>query len=138
MALPFILKDSIRLPVIAAPMFIVSGPEMVIAQCKAGIVGSFPALNARPPELLDKWLTRIRAELAAHDRAHPDRPSAPFAVNQIVHRSNGRLERDLEVCVRHEVPIVITSLGARPDVYEAVLDDYTPTGAVLFPRPRAA
>ena len=114
MPIPAILKDRLRLPAIASPMFIVSNPDLVIAQCKAGIVGSFPALNARPPELLDEWLTRIQAELAAHDEAHPDRPAAPFAVNQIVHRSNGRLERDLEVCVRYKVPIVITSLGARP------------------------
>jgi nitronate monooxygenase len=120
MPIPAIPRHRLRLPVIAAPMFIVSNPDLVIAQCKAGIVGSFPALNARPPELLDDWLTRIRAELAAHDEAHSDRPSAPFAVNQIVHRSNRRLERDLEVCVRHEVPVVITSLGVRPDVYDAV------------------
>ncbi|PYE82363.1 NAD(P)H-dependent flavin oxidoreductase [Pseudoroseicyclus aestuarii] len=115
-----ILKGRLSLPVVAAPMFIVSGPELVIAQCKAGIVGSFPALNARPPALLDEWLHRIREELAAHDRAHPEAPSAPFAVNQIVHRSNARLEQDLEVCVAHEVPLVITSLGARPEVNEAV------------------
>lgn len=120
MAVPSVLKDRLRLPAIASPMFIISNPDLVIAQCKAGVVGSFPALNARPAELLDEWLTRIQAELAAHDAANPDRPAAPFAVNQIVHRSNQRLEQDLEVCVRHKVPIVITSLGARPDVYEAV------------------
>jgi nitronate monooxygenase len=120
MTIPALLTGRLRLPAIAAPMFIVSTPDLVIAQCKAGVVGSFPALNARPPELLDEWLTRIEAELAAHDEAHPDRLSAPFAVNQIVHRSNERLEHDLEVCVRHQVPIVITSLGARSDVYEAV------------------
>ncbi|WP_029009989.1 NAD(P)H-dependent flavin oxidoreductase [Azospirillum halopraeferens] len=120
MPVPSVLTDRLRLPVIASPMFIISNPELVIAQCKAGVVGSFPALNARPAEALDGWLTRIREELAAHDAAHPDRPSAPFAVNQIVHRSNDRLEHDLEVCVRHRVPIVITSLGARTDVYEAV------------------
>lgn len=114
------LRARLRLPVIAAPMFIISGPDLVIAQCKAGIVGSFPALNARPQSLLDEWLHRIREELAAHDAAHPDRPSAPFAVNQIVHRSNDRLEADMEVCARHKVPIVITSLGARPELNDAV------------------
>jgi len=120
MALPPTLADGLRLPVVGAPMFIVSGPELVIAQCKAGIVGCFPSLNARPETLLDEWLHQIREELDAHDRAHPDRLSAPFAVNQIVHRSNGRLEHDLEACVRHKAPIVITSLGARPEVNEAV------------------
>jgi nitronate monooxygenase len=113
------LKRALRLPLIGAPQFIVSGPDLVIAQCKAGIVGSFPALNARPKELLDEWLHRIKQELAAHDRAHPDRPSAPFAVNQIVHKSNDRLEHDVELCVKHKVPIAITSLGAREDVYKA-------------------
>lgn len=120
MALPKILKDRLRLPVVAAPMFIVSNPDLVIAQCKAGIVGSFPALNARPKEALEEWLQRITEELAAHDAANPDAPSAPFAVNQIVHRSNDRLEHDLELCVKYKVPIVITSLGAREDVIEAV------------------
>lgn len=120
MPVPAVLQGRLRLPVIGSPMFIVSGPELVIAQCKAGIVGSFPALNARPASLLDEWLSRIQEELAAHDAANPDRPSAPFAVNQIVHRSNNRLEQDLEVCVRRKVPIVVTSLGARQDVYEAV------------------
>lgn len=120
MALPSILADRLRLPVVGAPMFIVSGPELVIAQCKAGVIGSFPALNARPESLLDEWLHQIREELAAWDRDHPDRPSAPFAVNQIVHRSNGRLEHDIEACVRHKVPIVISSVGARPEVNEAV------------------
>jgi nitronate monooxygenase len=110
----------LRIPVIASPMFIVSNPDLVIAQCKAGVVGSFPALNARPESMLDEWLARITEELAAHDRAHPDRPSAPYAVNQIVHRSNTRLEHDLEVCARHKVPIVITSLGAREDLNHAV------------------
>ena len=114
------LRARLRLPVIAAPMFIISGPDLVIAQCKAGIVGSFPALNARPQSLLDEWLHRIREELAAHDAAHPDRPSAPFAVNQIVHRSNDRLEADMAVCARHKVPIIITSLGARPELNDAV------------------
>ena len=120
MTLPSILQGRLALPVIGAPMFTVSVPDLVIAQCKAGIVGSFPALNARPPELLDEWLTSIRRELEAHDRSHPDRPAAPFAVNQIVHKSNVRLEHDLELCVRHRVPIVITSLGAREEVNQAV------------------
>jgi len=120
MPLPALFQNRLRLPVIGAPMFIVSGPELVIAQCKAGIVGSFPALNARPPSLLDEWIARITEELAAHDAAHPDAPSAPFAVNQIVHRSNDRLEQDLAVCARHRVPIVITSLGARADLNDAV------------------
>ena len=101
-------------------MFIVSCPALVIAQCTNGIVGSFPSLNARPAEKLDEWLAQIEAALAAHDTAHPDRLSAPFAVNLIVHRSNDRLEHDLRVCVAHKVPIVITSLGAREDVFEAV------------------
>ena len=114
------LKGRLRLPVIGAPLFILSGPELVIAQCKAGVVGSFPALNARPAAQLDEWLIQIQTELAAHDAAHPNRKSAPFAVNQIVHKSNTRLEHDVEMCVRHKVPIVITSLGARTDVNEAV------------------
>src|SRR3954469_23749798 len=108
--------DRLRLPVVAAPLFIISTPALVIAQCKAGIVGSMPALNARPPELLDEWLAEITEALAAHDRAHPEALSAPFAINQIVHRSNTRLEHDMEVCARHKVPIVITSLGARPEI----------------------
>ncbi|RAK56428.1 NAD(P)H-dependent flavin oxidoreductase [Phenylobacterium deserti] len=119
MALPQVLQGRLRLPVIASPMFIVSGPELVIAQCKAGIVGSFPALNARPASLLDEWLHQIEEELAAWDRDNPDRPSAPFAVNHIVHRTNDRLEHDLEVTTRRKVPILITSLGAREDVYAA-------------------
>ena len=110
----------LRLPVIAAPMFIVSGPELVIAQCKAGVVGSFPALNARGDSALDAWLTRIQSELAEHDAAHPDSPSAPFAVNLIVHKSNARHEEDLAIIARHKVPLVITSLGARTEVNEAV------------------
>jgi nitronate monooxygenase len=120
MALPPILRDRLRLPVIAAPMFIVSTPDLVIAQCKAGIVGSFPALNARPESLLDEWLHRITEELAAWDRDNPDAPSAPFAVNQIVYKTNTRLEHDLLACVKHKVPIVISSLGARPEVNDAV------------------
>ncbi len=113
----------LRLPLVASPMFILSGPELVIAQCKAGIVGSFPALNAREaegePPLLDAWLTQITEDLDKHNQENPDRPAAPFAVNQIVHRSNARLERDLEICVKHKVPIWITSLGARVEVNEA-------------------
>ncbi|MCR9126481.1 MAG: nitronate monooxygenase family protein [Rhodobacteraceae bacterium] len=115
--------QGLRLPLIAAPLFIISVPDLVIAQCKAGIVGSFPALNAREaecePPLLDVWLTRISEELDRYNQENPDRPAAPFAVNQIVHRSNARLERDLEICVRHKVPIWITSLGARVEVNEA-------------------
>lgn len=120
MSLASLLDGRLRLPVVCSPMFIVSTVELVIEQCKAGVVGSFPALNARPESLLDEWLHRIREELAAHDREHPDQPAAPFAVNLIVHRSNTRLEHDLEMCVRHKVPLVITSLGAREDVNEAV------------------
>ena len=120
MTLPSILRDNLALPVVAAPMFICSGPELVIAQCTAGIVGSFPALNARPAELLDDWLTQITDALEAHRKAHPDRPTAPYAVNQIVHHSNDRLDHDVEACIRHRVPIVITSLGARADIYEAI------------------
>ncbi|MBC5767844.1 NAD(P)H-dependent flavin oxidoreductase [Ramlibacter albus] len=110
----------LRLPAIAAPLFIISTPQLVIAQCKAGIVGSMPALNARPPELLDDWLAEITETLAAHDRKHPEAPAAPFAINQIVHRSNTRLEHDMAVCERYKVPIVITSLGARPEINAAV------------------
>lgn len=120
MPLPEILRKKLRIPVVGAPQFIIAHPPLVIAQCKAGIVGSFPALNARPPEQLEDWLSEIREALAAHDSAHPDRPSAPFAVNQIVHKSNKRLEADLATCVKHKVPIVITSLGAVPEVNEAV------------------
>ena len=120
MALPAILKEKLRLPAVAAPMFIVSNPDLVIAQCKAGIVGSFPALNARPAEQLDVWLEKITRELAAWDAEHPDTPTAPFAVNQIVHGSNDRLQHDLEMCVKYKVPIVITSLGAKEMVNEAV------------------
>ncbi|MEM9420972.1 MAG: nitronate monooxygenase family protein [Pseudomonadota bacterium] len=114
------IKKKMRLPLIGAPMFIISGPELVIAQCKAGVVGSFPALNARPASLLDEWLSQIKEELAAHDAANPDQPAAPFAVNQIVHGSNDRLQHDLELCVKHKVPMVITSLGAREEVNQAV------------------
>ncbi|MEB2320658.1 MAG: nitronate monooxygenase family protein [Pseudomonadota bacterium] len=117
---PHELKSRLRIPVIGSPLFIISNPDLVIAQCKAGIVGSFPALNARPAELLEEWLQRITSELDAHNQANPDRPAAPFAVNQIVHKSNVRLEHDLELCVKYKVPLVITSLGARPDLNEAV------------------
>ncbi len=120
MALPSILRERLRLPVIGAPLFIVSNPDLVIAQCKAGIVGAFPALNARPASLLDEWLHRIREELAAWDRDHPDTPAAPFAVNQIVYKTNDRLQHDMELTVKHRVPIVISSLGARPEVNDAV------------------
>jgi nitronate monooxygenase len=120
MSLPGALSKPLSVPVIAAPLFIISGPELVIAQCKAGVIGSFPSLNARPISMLDEWLARITEELAAHDRAHPDRPAAPFAVNQIVHKSNDRLEKDLELCVKYKAPVVITSLGARADLNQAV------------------
>src|SRR5215213_2338027 len=112
--------DRLRIPVIGAPLFIVSNPDLVIAQCKAGIVGSFPALNARPQSQLDEWIHRISEELAAYDRDHPDAPSAPFAVNQIVHRSNDRFEQDMLTCAKWKVPIVITSLGARTELNDAV------------------
>jgi nitronate monooxygenase len=120
MTLPSPLFDRLRLPLIGSPLFIVSGPDLVIAQCKAGIVGSFPALNARPQGLLDEWLHRITEELAAHNRDNPDRPAAPYAVNQIVHKSNDRLEADLITCAKWQVPITITSLGAREDLNAAV------------------
>ncbi len=119
MAIPKILTG-LRMPVIGAPLFIISNPKLVIAQCTAGIVGSFPALNARPASQLDEWLHEITEALAAHDRDHPDRPSAPFAVNQIVHRSNDRFEADMAVCEQWKVPIVITSLGAREELNHAV------------------
>ncbi|HEX8573705.1 MAG TPA: nitronate monooxygenase family protein [Allosphingosinicella sp.] len=119
MTLPSVLQR-LRLPAIGAPLFIVSNPDLVIAQCKAGIVGSFPALNARPQSLLDEWLHRITEELAAWDRDNPDRPSAPYAVNQIVHRSNDRLQQDMATCAKWKVPIVITSLGAIVEVNQAV------------------
>ena len=120
MSLPPILSERLRLPAVASPLFIISNPDLVIAQCKAGIVGSFPALNARPAEQLEVWLERITTELAEYDRLHPEAPSAPFAVNQIVHRSNDRLEHDMAVCAKFKVPIVITSLGARTEINEAV------------------
>ncbi|NNC72786.1 MAG: nitronate monooxygenase, partial [Sphingomonadaceae bacterium] len=120
MTLPSPLFDPLRLPLVGAPLFIVSGPELVIAQCKAGIVGSFPALNARPQSLVDEWLHRITEELAAHNRDNPDRPAAPYAVNQIVHKSNDRLEQDLATCEKWQVPITITSLGARTELNDQV------------------
>ncbi len=120
MALPPILKDTLRLPVVGSPLFIISNPDLVIAQCKAGIVGSFPSLNARPEPVLEEWLIRITEELDRYNQANPDTPAAPFAVNQIVHGSNNRLEYDLEMCVKYKVPIVITSLGAKEMVNEAV------------------
>ncbi len=115
MALPPLLANSLSLPVVGAPLFIISNPDLVIAQCKAGVVGSFPSLNARPAAELEVWLKRITEELAAYNEANPDKPAAPYAVNQIVHGSNDRLQHDLELCVKYEVPIVITSLGARED-----------------------
>lgn len=120
MAVPAILKDNLRIPVVAAPMFIIAHPATVLAQCKAGIVGSFPALNARPEAQLDEWLAQITEELAAHNAKNPDAPAAPYAVNQIVHRSNGRLQHDLEMCVKYKVPVVISSLGAVEEVNQAV------------------
>ncbi len=128
MSLPALLDGKLRIPVIGAPMFIVSGPELVLAQCKSGIIGAFPALNARPQSMLDEWLARISEELAAYRSANPDLPIAPFAVNQIVHQSNDRLEHDVEMCVRYQVPIVITSL--RPPA--AVVDAVHSYGGVVF------
>ncbi len=119
MTLPAIF-DNLRLPLIGSPLFIVSGPELVIAQCKAGIVGSFPALNARPQSMLDEWLHQITEELAAWNRDNPDKPAAPFAVNQIVHKSNDRLDQDMATCAKWKVPIVITSLGAIEDLNTTV------------------
>jgi len=119
MSLPALFSH-LSLPVIGSPMFILSGPKLVIAQCKAGIVGSMPALNARPASLLDDWLAEITEALAAHNAAHPDQKAAPFAINQIVHKSNDRLEQDMAVCAKYKVPLIISSLGARADVNEAV------------------
>ncbi|QNM83369.1 nitronate monooxygenase [Sphingomonas sabuli] len=119
MSIPSILSG-LRIPVVGAPLFIISNPQLVIAQCSAGIVGSFPALNARPASQLDEWLHEITEALAAHDKANPDRPSAPFAVNQIVHRTNDRFDEDMAVCAKWKVPIVITSLGAREELNHAV------------------
>ncbi len=119
MALPEILQN-LSVPVVGSPLFIISNPKLVIAQCKAGIVGSFPSLNARPLSQLDEWFAEITEELSAHNRDNPDNPAAPFAVNQIVHKSNDRLQQDLELCVKYKAPIVITSLGAVPKVNEAI------------------
>lgn len=116
--IPSVLQN-LRLPVIGAPLFIISNPKLVIEQCKAGIVGSMPALNARPASLLDEWLAEITEELAAYNAKNPDRPAAPFAINQIVHKSNERLEHDMELCVKYKVPIIISSLGAREEIFEA-------------------
>src|SRR5690349_14752895 len=116
MALPALLRDSLSLPVVGAPLFIVSNPDLVIEQCKAGIVGSFPALNARPKEMLEEWLKRITSELAEYKAKHPDKKVAPFAVNQIVHSSNDRLQHDVEMCEKYKVPIQITSLRAPDEV----------------------
>ena len=117
--LPPVLQN-LSLPVIGSPLFIISNPKLVIEQCKAGVVGSMPSLNARPAELLDEWLAEITETLAAYNKAHPDKPAAPFAINQIVHKSNDRLEHDMQVCAKYKVPIIITSLGAREDVNQAV------------------
>jgi nitronate monooxygenase len=119
MSVPAVLRG-LSIPVIGAPLFIISNPKLVIAQCTAGIVGSMPALNARPASQLDEWLHEITEGLAAWNRAHPERPAAPYAINQIVHKSNDRLEHDMEICARYKVPLVITSLGARADLNEAV------------------
>jgi nitronate monooxygenase len=121
MSLPAIF-DALRLPVIGSPLFIISGPELVIAQCKAGVVGCFPSLNARPQAQLDEWLHQITEELAAYNRENPNRPAAPYAVNQIVHKSNNRLEEDMATCAKWQVPLTITSLGAREDLNKAVHD----------------
>ena len=120
MALPAVLQRHRSLPVIAAPLFIISHPKLVIAQCTSGVIGSMPALNARPASQLDEWLAEITETLAAWDRDHPETPAAPYAINQIVHKSNDRLEHDMAVCAQYKVPIVITSLGARVDVNDAV------------------
>ena len=119
MPLPGVLA-TLPLPIIGAPLFIISNPKLVIELCKAGVVGSMPALNARPAEQLDEWLAEITESLAAYDKANPEHPAAPFAINQIVHKSNDRLEHDMQMCAKYKVPIVITSLGARTDVNDAV------------------
>ncbi|MGE0286899.1 MAG: NAD(P)H-dependent flavin oxidoreductase [Bradyrhizobium sp.] len=128
MSMPALFKGRLSIPVIASPLFIISVPDLVIAQCKAGVVGSFPALNARPAALLDEWIARIKEELAAWDKANPDRLSAPFAVNQIVHKSNNRLDQDMAVCEKHKVPMLITSLGAREELNQAAHN----WGAIVF------
>jgi len=120
MSMPEAIRKRLRIPVIGSPLFIISNPDMVIAQCKAGIIGSFPALNARPGPVLEEWLMRITSELADYDAKNPDRPSAPFAVNQIVHKSNDRLQHDVDMCVKYKVPVVITSLGAQENLNKAI------------------
>ncbi len=120
MSIPPSLKGRLRIPVIASPLFIISNPDLVIEQCKAGVIGSFPALNARPGPVLEEWLQRITNELAEYDAKHPERPSAPFAVNQIVHKSNDRLQHDIDMCVKYKVPVVITSLGAQESLNQAI------------------
>ena len=120
MSIPASIRERLRIPVIGSPLFIISNPDMVIAQCKAGIIGSFPALNARPGPVLEEWLKRITNELADYDAKHPDRPSAPFAVNQIVHKSNDRLQHDVDMCVKYKAPVVITSLGAQESLNKAI------------------
>ena len=120
MSIPQSIAKRLRLPIIGSPLFIISNPDLVIAQCKAGIIGSFPALNARPGPVLDEWLKRITSELAEYDDKHPDRPSAPFAVNQIVHKSNDRLQHDIDMCVKWKAPVVITSLGAQEALNTAI------------------
>ena len=120
MAVPSILKDNLSIPVIGSPLSIISNPDLVIAQCKAGVIGSFPALNARPEPVLEEWLDRITSELKDHDKNNPDNKAAPFAVNQIVHGSNARLKHDMDMCEKYEVPIIITSLGAKQWVNDQV------------------
>lgn len=120
MSLPSILIEKLALPVVASPLFIISNPALVIAQCKAGIVGSFPALNARPTHVLEEWLQQISSELDNWNKANPKTPAAPFAVNQVIHNSNERLAFDIELCVKYKVPIVITSLGARSEIFDAI------------------
>ena len=129
MALPSTLQNRLRIPVVGAPLFIISNPDLVIAQCKAGVVGSFPALNARPAEVLDEWLTRINTELEEYKAANPDAIVAPYAVNQICHASNDRLMVDMETCVKHKVPIIITSL--RPPGDADMLSAYPDSGGLF-------
>ncbi len=128
MTLPAMLKDRLSVPVVGSPLFIISNPDLVIAQCKAGIVGSFPALNARPAEVLEQWLIKITEELDRYNQENPDNPAAPFAVNQIVHKSNDRLMHDVEMCAKYKVPITITSLGA----VEAVNDAMHAAGGIVI------
>lgn len=120
MSLLDLVRGRLSLPVIGSPLFIISVPDLVVAQCTSGIIGSMPSLNARPVEQFEEWVIEIKERLAAHDARHPDRPAAPFAINLIVHKSNDRLEQDLAICVKHRVPLIITSLGARPEVNQAV------------------